>query len=920
VPEFNGLENNFTAGQLTPLLGRRSDFERYKNAVKTMQNMTIMPQGGVTSRPGSIYVAEVKDSSKATVLIPFEFSTTQAYILEFGDLYMRVYKDSGLVLEPDITITGITQANPGVITATAHGLSNGDQVYLTEIGGMTELNSNTLYYTVANKTANTFEIQDRDGTNVDTTSYTAYTSGGVVNRIYTLTTTYAEADLANLRWTQSADVLSIVHNDYVPRDVTRTSDTSWSITDTSFVDGPFLEINDGDTTITPSATSGSITWTASSTTGINDDTGFQTTDVGRIFRWFDRGPARGITGITQANPGVVTSASHGYANGDRVYITDVNGMTEINDRDVAYTVANVTANTFEIQDKDGENVDTSGYTAYTSGGNMQKAGLGTQHTILITGRSSTTVVTGSIVSEDTSPLSSTVPQRTWRLGAWSDTTGYPGTVTYHQLRRVYANTTSKPDTIWGSAVDDFTNFEPGTDDSNAYTYTLANEKVNAIYWLASSSRLRVGTEGGIWSLWGGSDVVSITPTNVEADSENLIRCKDIAAASLGNITLYAQRSGKALRELVYSFEADGLVSPDVSVLAEDILGDPGDTTDAGVVRMAWQTEPVPTLWCVKDNGEMAAMTYLRDQNVIGWHNHVFGGTSVAVESVAVVPITGQDRVWVIVKRTINGVTRRSVEQLDTYYRGRDVRNAIFMDSTVSDNGETFSTTLTPAATTGDSIAFTASGSTFVSGDVGRIIEGNGGKAEIVTYNSATSVDADILTDFTDTSAIAAGSWTLSQSTIDGLDHLEGETVTVLADGGSHPDRTVSGGSITLDAQYTKVKVGLGYTRILETLDIDLSAGVGTVLSSRSKVNEVILEFFETVGGFIGFDANSLTEILFREGDDLMNTAVPIYTGFKSMRPKSGWRNSNKTYIKQTDPLPMTILGLVMRIQASDRTG
>jgi hypothetical protein len=886
-----------------------------------MQNMTIMPQGGVTSRPGSVYVAEVKDSSKTTVLIPFEFSTTQTYVLEFGDLYMRVYKDSGLVLESDVTITGITQANPGVITTSAsHGYSNGDQVYLTEIGGMTELNNNTQYYTVANKTATTFEIQDNDGNNVDTTSFTAYTSGGVVNRIYTLTTTYAEADLDQLRWTQSADVLSIVHNDYAPRDVTRTSDTAWTIADTDFVDGPFLELNDGDTTITPSATSGSITWTASAVTGINDDTGFQTTDVGRIFRWFDRGPARGITGITQANPGVVTSNAHGYANGDRVYITDVGGMTEINNRDVAYTVANVTANTFEVQDKDGEDVDTSGYTAYTSGGNIQKAGLGTNHTIQITGRTSTTVVTGTIVSEDTSPLSSTVAQRTWRLGAWSDTTGYPGTVTYHQLRRVYANTTDKPDTIWGSAVDDFVNFEPGTDDSNSYTYTLANEKVNAIHWLASASRLRVGTEGGIYSLWGGSDVASITPTNVEADSENLIRCKDIAAASLGNITLYAQRSGKALRELVFSFEADGLVSPNVSVLAEDILGDPGDTTDAGIVRMAWQTEPVPTLWCVKDNGEMAAMTYLRDQNVIGWHNHIFGGSSVSVKSVATVPITGQDRVWVIIERTIDGVTRKFVEQLDTYFRGRDIRDAIFLDSAISDNGETFSTTLTPGATTGDAVTFTASGSTFVAGDVGRIIEGNGGKAEIVTYTSGTSVDADILVDFTDTSAIAAGSWTLSQSTIDGLDHLEGETVKVLADGGSHPDRTVSSGSITLDAQYTKVKVGLGYTREIETLDIDTSGGMGTALSSRSKVNEAIAEFFETVGGFMGFDSDNLTEILFREGDDLMNTAVPIFSGAKSIRPKGGWRSANKTLIRQTDPLPMTILALIMRIQSSDRTG
>lgn len=834
MASFNFLENDFTGGQISPLLDRRSSAKRYQNGLKTLQNMMIVLQGGVTSRPGFEFVAQVKDSSAYTRLIDFQFSTTENYIIETGNQYFRFYKESGQILESDITITGITEANPGVVTTSgSHGLSSGDQVYITEVAGMTEINHPKVFYTVGSTTSTTFNIQDQDGVNLDTsTGYTTYSSGGVVNKIYEISHPYATADIQNLAYTQSADVISIVHEDYSPRDLTRTADTSWTLTETEFVDGPYLEINTSPTTLGPSSTGTSVTFTASGTAGINNGEGFKSTDVGRLIRWKD--------------------------GTDWFY--------------------------YEI-------------TAFNS----------------------TTSVDADKKSDGTpAGISVTVD---WRLGAWSDTTGWPRAITYHQQRRFYAGTTTQPDTIWGSAIDDFTNFTPGVEDADAVEYIIASNKVNAIYWLASSNRLRVGTEGGIYTLWGGSTTSSLTPTNVEADPENNLRAKRLRPIDLGNVTIFAQRSGKVLRELAYDFQSDGLVAPDITLVSENILGDTGDIADAGVTEMAFQQEPIPIVWCAKDDGNLAGLTYSRETDTVGWHNHIIGGTSPDVESVAVVPGSGQDRVWVQVKRTINGVTRRFIERQTTQFRNTSNKLAKFSDSFVNFTGEEPATTLTPGATTGDGVTFTAGSSIFTASDVGRVIQNgrSGGKAKIVTQ-SGTTCTANILRDFSSTDAIASGAWTLSNNTYDKLDHLEGESVSVLADGGTKPKATVTNGSITLSNQYTDVTIGLGYTQEIETLDIDFGSQVGTAFGSRSKINEVGIYYFESVGGFIGYDSDSLTEIVFREGTDIMNEGVPLFTGLKSLRPKGGWRDKNKTLIRQTDPLPMTILGMVVKGQVSDQTG
>ena len=124
------IKTNWTAGELSQDLFGRVDITKYQNGAETIENFIVQPHGGISRRPGTRFVKEVKSSSAKTRLIPFEFSTTQAYCIEFGNLYVRFYKDNGIILEANVNITGATAANPCVVTAGSHGYSNGDEVYI----------------------------------------------------------------------------------------------------------------------------------------------------------------------------------------------------------------------------------------------------------------------------------------------------------------------------------------------------------------------------------------------------------------------------------------------------------------------------------------------------------------------------------------------------------------------------------------------------------------------------------------------------------------------------------------------------------------------------------------------------------------------------------------------------------------------
>jgi len=743
---------NFTGGELSPRLDGRNDLTKYASGCKTLQNMVVYPHGSAARRPGTTFVAEVKTSSAFTRLIPFEFSTTQTYILEFGNLYIRFYKDNGAILESSKTITAITKANPGVVTANSHGFSNGDTVVISGVVGMTQVNGKR--FKVANVATNTFELQDIDGNNVNTSGYTTYVSGGVANRVYTLTTTYETADLPDLKFAQSADVMYICHPDFPPRKLSRTGHTSWTITDVDFSNGPFLDHNITTTTMTPSHKNvgDTVTATFSAVTGINDGNGFTSADIGRLVHFND---------------------GH-----------------------------------FEI-----------------------------------TSITSTTVVVGTVIKD----LGKTTADTDWALGAWSEYTGYPSCVTFYEQRLVFAGTEHQPQTLFFSKSGDYENMDDnyhGTvADDDAIIYTIASNQVNAIRFLSATRTLIVGTVGGEFSVSGGGTDDPVTPTNILIKKQSNHGCANIDAIPVGNVTLFLQRAKRKIRELAYNFDVDGYVAPDMTILAEHI-------SETGINSMSYQQEPNQVIWCVRGDGRLVGLTYQREQQVVAWHKHIFGGafgTGIAVcESIATIPTDDKEyQTWVIIKRTINGVTRRYVEYINQFdFDETDNTNFNFLDSQLAYSG------------------------------------------------SATT-------------------------TISGLDHLEGQVVSVLANGATHPDRTVSGGSITLARSSTKVKVGLKYTSLLQTMRLDAGAQNGTSQAKTKRIFNISIRLYESIGVEVGPDLNNMESIPFRSSANPMDQAIPVFTGDKEVEFRGNYETDGFIYVRQTQPLPLTVLSLYPELITND---
>ena len=743
---------NFTGGELSPRLDGRNDLTKYASGCKTLENFVVYPHGAAARRPGTTFVAEVASSANKTRLIPFEFSTTQTYMLEFSNLKMRVYKDRGSVLEGDKTISAITKANPAVVTATGHGYSNGDEVVISGVVGMTEVNGKR--FLVANKATNTFELTDKDGTNINSSSFTTYTSGGVANKVFEITTPYTTAQLFDLKFAQSADVMYITHPEHEVEKLSRTAHTSWTLTDVDFTNGPYMDANITTTTLNPgSHTVGTgVAVVASAVTGINSGSGFLSTDVGRLVQ-FGTGYGK-ITAVT-----------------DTLNIT----ITIIED------------------------------------------------------------------------LGSSTASANWSLGSFSDTTGHPSCVTFFEQRLVFAGTTSQPQTIFFSKSGDYENMDANIGgtvaDDDAIIYTIASNQVNAIRFMTATRTLIIGTAGGEFTVSGGGTDNAITPTNILIKKQSNHGAANVDAIAVGNATLFLQRAKRKIRELAYNFDVDGYIAPDMTILAEHI-------SEGGLTQLAYQQEPNQIIYAVRGDGELIGLTYQREQQVTAWHRHIFGGAfgsgNAVCESVAVIPTDDTEyEVYVIVKRTINGATRRFVEYINNF------------DFTETDN---------------------------------------------TTFN------------FLDSALAYSGS---AVTTISGLDHLEGQTVSILANGATHPDKTVSNGSITLDRSSTSVKVGLSYSSILQTMRLDAGSQNGTSQGKTKRIYEITIRLYESVGVEVGESLDNMERIPFRTSADPMDQGIPPFTGDKAVEFRGNYDTDGFIFVRQTQPLPLTILSLYPELQTND---
>lgn len=510
MPLIFPTKPSFASGRLSSRMFGRIDLDQYVSGLEDCTNFIVFPHGGATFRPGTAFVDEVKDSTDPVRLIPFVFSRTEGYVLEFGPEYVRIFFD-----------------HARLTTTPAE-----------------------------------------------------------------LVTPYNTDDVDALRYTQSGDVLFAVIRTRPPREFRRTGVDTWETVAFDYRDGPYLDVNATGTTLTPSATTGAITITASAVAGINGGDGFLSTDVGRLIR-------------------ILYSGAWGYAR-----VTAVNSTTQ-----VAATVLRA--------------------------------------------------------------FGATTATNSWRLGAWSDTTGWPEVVHFHQQRLWFG----RGQFLWGSHTGDFNNFSPDTDgddevtDSTAVTYRLGEGRIDQIEWLQSSRVLEVGTGGMEFAFLGGAGPDSaLTPDSVKARKETERGSFDFGQPVFSsNGTVFLNRAGRKLFNFYYSFQQDGYIADDLTTLSEDI-------TYPFCFETSYQAEPDMLLWAVRADGTLISCTFNPTQNVVAWHEHAIGGSfdggSAVVESICTIPSPDGtfDELWLVVLRTIDGVTERYIEYLTPAFRPiDDIEEAFFVD-------------------------------------------------------------------------------------------------------------------------------------------------------------------------------------------------------------------------------------------------
>jgi len=908
--------SSFTSGEGSPRLDGRVDLSKYFSMCSTLENFVTLPHGGATRRSGTKFVGEAKTSTLATRIFGFEFSTEQTYIIEAGNLYLRFIKDGSQILESTKTITAITKANPAVVTSNSHGYSNGDEVYITGVVGMTEVNEKN--FKVAGVTTNTFNLQDMTSTNVSSSGFTTYASAGTAARVYTIVSPYLTAELFQIQFAQSADVMYLVHPNHSPRKLTRTGHTAWTLTEVAFELGPMMDENATATTLTTSALTSSVTITASAITGINGDTGFQTNDVGRLIKMLDgyakitaRNSTTEVVATVQSNSELRAELLPTYAASTISFAEGDPSATgaEHNDR-IVDTGKNFVDEGFKV----GQKITISGSTSNNFTCLIVSI---TDDTILVS--PSDDLVTEAAASGHT--ITGTIEATDeWNLGAFSAQTGYPATVCFYEERLVFAGTTEQPQTIFFSESGGFEQFKDGADDADAMRYTIASQQVNIIRFLQPGRVLIVGTTGGEFSATSSSQGEALTPTNIQIKRQTTYGSANIAPVQSGNAVLFLQRAKRKIRELVYNFDVDGYIAPDMTILSEHI-------SEGGFEDLSIQQEPDNVVWVVRADGVLCGLTYRREEQVVAWHRHKLGGTFTGVhrtaasttydyglvESVASIPgDLDEDEVYLVVRRTINSLEKRFIEKLSPLNFGDDVSDAIFMDSSLSFTGTT--STLGSEISTSDTTVPLAASSAFTTSGAVKI------GTEIITYTGNSSDDLTGCTRaVSGTAAIHASGATVTQA-VDGfsnLHHLEGQTVAILADGAVQPDKTIASGIITLTRYVIKAHVGLNYTSTLKTMRIESGSADGTAQGKTKRLQHATLRLYRSVGVKIGESDTNNDLIPFRSSAEQMDQAISLFTGDKKIEFDGGFDTDGFVTVIQDQPLPLTLLGIYVRLQTWD---
>lgn len=910
---------SFAGGEIAPALWGRVDQVKYATGLRTCKNFWVMRHGGLANRPGTAFLAEVKDSTEKVRLIPFVFNPSQTYVLEFGDQYMRVYRNGAQVMDGE---------NP-----------------------------------------------------------------------YEIATPYVEADLPGLQYVQSADVVTLVHPNYAPRELKRTGHTSWTLSTIAF--GPSIaaptglasdsagttyyykvtavDAETGEESL-PSSVAGSSSQTSTLTwepVSASEEKNFEGEDWTVLYfrssmgaettsqNWQSfkqqsggskalsqvKGFFRNLGGSYEANIHCeIWSASKAAKIGNTVSLAgitigsgewltfDFSGQSIDLEDDTEYWIKWYGAYDYALQigaleqrfstenkyangqfDKTGDGADTglgdlvfevvfSGETAQAGTYNIYKLKNGRYGWIGVSDSASFTDNSFEPDLLDTPPVD---------RQPFAGIGNYPSTTSYYQQRRIFANTLNNPEGVWASRSGLPRNFMVSTplQDDDAVTFSLVGRQVNEVRHLLEVGKLVAFTASGEYSIEGDPAGI-LVPGGVNPKQHTANGSGSLPPLVVDGSALYVQARGSVVRDLAFNFDTDGYRGNELSIFAAHLID--GYT----IVDWAYQQIPHSIVWAVRDDGVLLGLTYIREHQVFGWHRHEFDGF---VESVCVVPEGTEDALYLVVRRTIDGEEVRYVERMHTR-QVDDIVDAVFLDCSLTYDGRnTGATTMTLSGGTtwthGESLDLESSEAFFAESDIGNAIH--------LTLNGDTVRCA--ITAFTDDQNVtvnphktvpegmrdaALATWSRAVDEVAGLDHLEGKAVSIFADGfvvanpnnPAYVERTVSGGTVSLDKPYAVIHVGLPITATMETLNIDSLQGP-SLADKKKHVSKVTALVESSRGIWAGIDEDGLTEYKARN-DEGYDDPVALTTGTVDINIQPEWNSTGKVMIRQVDPLPLSILSVI----------
>ena len=817
MPVTRNFKQAFTGGEISPeMFGRIAD-NKFQQGASLMRNFIAKPQGPAQNRPGLAFVKEVKDSTKATRLLSFTFNTTQTMAIEFGDQYFRFHTQGQTLLYTDGTAW-----NSGTNYA---------------IGDIAKY-SGTNYYA---KTAHS-NSQPPNATN-----WYALPA----DMTYEVPHSYLEAELFDVHYVQSADVMTLVHPNHPPKELRRLGATKWEL----------LTIDFGSPIAAPTGVS--VSAYIPSSTSTNSDT------------YEDH-----IYVVTAVKPNLVdeSNQSSSATVSNNIFVTGAKNTISWN----AVTGA-------------------SRYKVYKDQGGI----------FGFIGETTTT----SIVDNNISPDFSVTPPI--HENDFVGTGNYPGAVSYFEQRRVFAGTNNAPQNIWMTKSGTESNMSFGLPirDDDRIEFRVAAREANTIRHIVPLTNLLMLTGSAEWRITSvNSD--AITPSSISVKPQSYVGSNNAQPVIVNNSLVYTAARGGHVRELGYNWQANGFVTGDLSLRAPHLF-DNLEIKDMGLSKA-----PLPIVWMVSSNGKLLGLTYVPEQAIGAWHQHDTDGT---FESVACVSEDNDDVLYAVIKRTVNGNSVRYIERMGTRLYATQ-RDSFFVDAGSTYNGTNTNTgqnvTISGGTnnTKGESVTITANYNLFNAppstddvGDAIVLVDGTTYyRCNITSTTSQTiataKLDKDLPVSLRNT---AITTYEVARNVISGITWLEGKTVNILADGAVHPQKVVSSGSITLDQASSVVHIGLPIEADLQTLPMALQVeafGQGRV----KNLNHVWLRVLESSGIFAGPSADKLVEAKQRTTEPYGSPPNLKTQDIKIMLTPT-WQDNGQLFVRQTDPLPLTVVGLTLEV-------